>query len=141
MRPIPVYKVSQKVGTNPVARAIAKKRFQQSITDMRIQIFVLDEGEDCLSDLATIYVIVNAVMFALIATHREDSLECRKLRSAWGVLDRGMRSDCGWSKSDTVTLDNALEIAGAEWAKFPAHIASLAASMAAAGKSALDVLP
>jgi hypothetical protein len=140
MRNTSIYKVSKNTGMNPVERAIAKQKFNASITNMRIALFMLDEGEECLSDFASIQVIVNALMFAMVATGKDDSPEYRKLRSAWRITYDGIKLARPWVKSYAVTLDNALEIASTEWAKVPPKIASDCVQLSLAGKSALDAI-
>lgn len=135
---LPAFKVKKHTGLNPVARAVAKNNLRKAILDMRIQLFMLDEGESCASELATVSFIVDVLMLAMLAQERTDCPEFRKLRSAWGVLDAGMKGGSVWRRSHVVTLDNALEIAGEELARLPAQLVSECINMAYAGKSAME---
>jgi hypothetical protein len=117
-----IFKVKKNTGLNPVARAIAKQRLMGSVMDYRISVFMLDEGDPCYSDAATLDVMVTTMLLAM--EDRKDSVECRKLLAAHSVLKALFARDCIWHKADAVTLDNALQIIVTEFPKLPAKAAN-----------------
>ena len=118
----PIYKVKKNTGLNPVARAIAKQRMLSSVMDYRISVFMLDEGDPCYSDAATLEVMVTTMLLAMV--DRRDSVEFRKLQAAQSVLNALFARNCVWHKADAVTLDNALQIIVTEFPKLPAKAAN-----------------
>ena len=60
-----VTKVNRNTGMNPIARAIAKQKLKESITSHRISIFLLDDGENAVSEMVATYLPVYAMMTCL----------------------------------------------------------------------------
>jgi hypothetical protein len=121
MKPI-IRKVTKNAGMNPVARAVARQRLISTITEYRISIYLMEDGESCLPDAATLYSVVAVMLYAMV--NRRDTVAYRKLQSAQVVLDALFERDCVWHKADTVTLDNALQIIQDEFPKLPAKEAN-----------------
>jgi 5-deoxy-D-glucuronate isomerase len=101
---------------------------------MRINLFQLDQGEDARADVATVDVIVVAVLVAMRAEH--ESADFRKLLAAKSVIEQFFARGGAWRKEDTITLDNALGIALDRWPKFTPVQANIAIKIAMGEKHA-----
>lgn len=119
-----LHKVSRNTGMNPVARAVAKQKLLGAITDMRINIFMLEHGTVCTSDAATMDIIITAVLVAL--REEPQSTDFRMMLSAKHVIEQCFARGCIWHSADTVTLDNALTIALKRWPNFSPYQANTA---------------
>ena len=104
---------------NPIARAIAKQKLKESITSHRISIFLLDDGENAVSEMVATYLPVYAMMTCLEELKQTDSVEYRKLKSAGNILLRCSESGFKWKREYTITIDNALEICQEQWTRIP----------------------
>lgn len=114
-----VTKVNRNTGMNPIARAIAKQKLKESITNHRISIFLLDDGEDASSEMVATSLPVYAMMTCLEELKQTDSVEYRKLKSAGNILLRCSESGFKWKREYTITIDNALEICQEQWTRIP----------------------
>jgi hypothetical protein len=113
-----VTKVTRNAAMHPVARAIAKQKLKSKITDQRIKLFMLKDGDDVLSDALEMNLVIHAILLCLGTTEPE-SPEYRKLRSAAKVLLEIAETKFKWRTSHAVTLDNALDICETKWHKIP----------------------
>ena len=120
----PIVKVSRNTGMNLVARAIAKQRLLSSIVNYRISIYLLEEGESCASDTATMLAMVSSMLYCMKVQQRTAAVEFRKLKAAKQVLDELCDRGHVWRKLDTVTLDNALQIILDEFPKVAPKLAA-----------------
>ena len=112
----------QKIARNFVARAVAAQQLKKRMIDQRIQLFVLDEGDDAKAHLMPIADAVFIMAYALEMIGQKDSLEHRKLRSAMNVLVDCSERQFKWQKIDTVTIDNAIDICVNQWTKVPSEV-------------------
>lgn len=114
-----IVRVDKNDALNPVARAIASRNLRQAVLDMRIAVFLLDDGADSRSHVLAMSTPVYAVLNTLAAIGETESPDYRMLRSGAKVLleisERGFR----WRRLDAVTVDNALEICERRWLGLP----------------------
>lgn len=111
-----VKRVPKNVVYNPVARAVAKQKVKQAMTDHRISIFMLDDGADCYSEMFTSSKAIFIIGHCLEEMGKTDSPEFRKVRSALNICIECSK-DWKWKKEWAITIDNALQICQDEWGK------------------------
>lgn len=111
-----VTKVTKNVVYNPVARAVAKAKVQKAMTDHRISIFMLDDGEDCYSEMFTSAKAIFIIGHCLEEQNQMDSPEYRKIKSAMNICVECSK-DWKWKKEWAITIDNALQISQDQWSK------------------------
>jgi hypothetical protein len=109
----------QKIARNPVAKAIAAQQLKKRMVDQRIQLFMLDDGEDATAQIMPISDAVFIMAYAFELINKEQSIEHRKLRSAMLVLVACSERKFIWHKADAITIDNAIDICVKEWTKIP----------------------
>ena len=109
----------QKIARNPVAKAIAAQQLKKRMVDQRIQLLMLDEGEDARAQIMPISDAVFIMAYAFELMGKEQSIEHRKLRSAMLVLVACSERKFIWHKADAITIDNAIDICVKEWTKVP----------------------
>lgn len=107
------------VARNPVARAIAKQKLKQNMLDMRIHLFMMDEGTPCQSEILTMSDAVFVMAYSYELMGKKDSVECRKLRSAMNVLRECSETGFKWNPDWAITIDNAIDICAENWTKIP----------------------
>lgn len=110
------------IARNPVARAIAKQQLKQSMLDMRIHLFMMDDGESCQSEILTISDAIFVMACCYEFMDQEDSVEFRKLRSAMKVLQECSEKQFKWNRDWAITIDNAIDICSENWTKIPSTI-------------------
>lgn len=111
-----VKKVKKNVVYNPVARAVAKAKVKQAMTDHRISLLMLDDGEDCFSEMFTSGKAIFIIGHCLEEMGLTDSPDFRKIRSAMNICVE-CSNDWKWKKDWAITIDNALQIAQDQWSK------------------------
>lgn len=111
-----VKKVKKNVVYNPVARAVAKAKVKQAMTDHRISLLMLDDGEDCFSEMFTSGKAIFIIGHCLEEMGLTDSPDFRKIRSAMNICVE-CSNDWKWKKEWAITIDNALQIAQDQWSK------------------------
>lgn len=109
----------QKIARNPVAKAIAAQQLKKRMVDQRIQLLMLDEGQDARAQIMPISDADFIMAYAFELTGKEKSIEHRKLRSAMLVLIACSERKFIWHKADAITIDNAIDICVTEWTKVP----------------------
>ena len=111
-----VSKVTKNVVYNPVARAVAKAKVKQAMTDHRISIFLLDDGDDCYSEMFTSAKAIFIIGHCLEEMNLTDTPDYRKIKSALNIC-----VECSekwkWKKEWAITIDNALQISQDQWSK------------------------
>ncbi len=111
-----VSKVTKNVVYNPVARAVAKAKVKQAMTDHRISIFLLDDGDDCYSEMFTSAKAIFIIGHCLEEMGLTDTPDYRKIKSALNIC-----VECSekwkWRKEWAITIDNALQISQDQWSK------------------------
>jgi len=112
----------QNIARNFVARAVATQQLKKRMIDQRIQLFVMDEGDDARAQIMPIADAVFVMAYALEMTDQGESVEHRQLRSAMLVLTECSERQFKWRKIDTITIDNAIDICVNKWTKVPAQI-------------------
>lgn len=110
---------SQHVARNPVARAIAREELRRAMLDMRINLMMMDDGEDCHEAIMTISDGIFVVAAAYEMLGHQDTVEFRKLRSAMGILTHCSETGFRWKREWAITVDNAIDICSANWTKIP----------------------
>lgn len=109
----------QKVARNPVARAVAASNLKKRMLDQRIELFMMDEGQDARSQVLPIADCVFVLAAAYEMMRWEDKVDYRKLRSAMIILTECSERKFKWRTADTVTIDNAITICVDNWRKVP----------------------
>lgn len=110
------------VARNPVARAIAAQQLKKRMVDHRIQLLLLDEGDNASAHILPISDSIFIMAYALELIGQEDSIEHRKLRSAMLVLVACSERKFKWQRVDAITIDNAIDICVNNWTKVPSPI-------------------
>lgn len=100
----------KKKNLNPVALAYMKQKLKSAITTHRVSIFLLNEDENCNSNLTATSLPVFVMIYCLEKLGLEDSVDYRKLKSAVNVLLECSANEFKWKKRYAITIDNALEI-------------------------------
>jgi len=108
------------VARNPVARAIAAQQLKKRMVDQRIQLLMLDEGEDARAYILPISDAIFVMAYALELVNGMESTDYRKLKSAMLVLVVCSERKFSWRKADAITIDNAIQITVDRWIKIPA---------------------
>jgi len=111
-----VKRVPKNVVYNPVARAVAKQKVKEAMTDHRISLLILDEGENCQSEMFTSSKAIFIIAYCLEEMGKTDSPEFRKIKSALNICVECSK-DWKWKKEWAITIDNALQICQDEWGK------------------------
>lgn len=109
------------VARNPVARAIAAQQLRKRMLDQRIQLLMLDDGEDAQSYILPISDAVFVMAYALELVGEMASTDYRKLKSAMLVLVECSERKFIWRKADAITIDNAIQITVEKWIKIPTN--------------------
>lgn len=107
------------VARNPVARAFAKQKLKQDMLNMRIRFLLMEEGEQCQSEVLVISDAIFVMACCYEFMKREDSVEFRKLKSAMRVLEECSETKFKWRTEWAVTIDNAIDICSENWTKIP----------------------
>lgn len=87
-----------------------KQKLKSAITTHRVSIFLLNEDENCNSNLTATSLPVFVMIYCLEKLGLEDSVDYRKLKSAVNVLLECSANEFKWKKRYAITIDNALEI-------------------------------
>lgn len=112
----------QHVARNPVARAIAREQLRVAMLDMRINLMMMEDGEDCKEAILTISDSIHVIAACYEIMDKNDSVEARMLRSAMKVMRECAEAGFIWSKAYAITLDNAIHICSENWTKIPSAI-------------------
>lgn len=100
-----IRKTSRKIGRNPVARAVALQKLEETARTYRIALYLTQDGANLAEDVPLMLVVARAM---LIGLGDERSSDVGKLKSAVKLLEE-LRTR-PYSKDDTVTLDNMFAI-------------------------------
>jgi hypothetical protein len=94
---------------NPVAKALARARLQQTTTDVKIQLYLLEEGAPCADTCEIVGRILSVVADATAATKGfgPAAPEVRKLRGAASACAQMAESDA-FQRINLVSIDGAL---------------------------------
>lgn len=117
-----IKKVSKKVGSNPVARAVAVQGMRQMTVVVRTRLYLMDEGEDCRDMMVLLTLPANALALAFERLKETDSPDARKLKAGMKLLLEISERQFAWRKDDTVTIDNIMEILERRWPKMPPRL-------------------
>jgi len=91
------------------------------MVDQRIQLLMLDEGEDARSNILPISDAVFVMAYALELVDQKESTDYRKLKSAMNVLVKCSERKFAWQRADAITIDNAIQITVDKWIKIPTN--------------------
>lgn len=112
MTTLSIAKVKKQTAMNPIARAVARENLRKCVLDQKIQLYFLDDGEECRDTLGPIFLLMTA--FALAASRDKnvgsDVREVRILKGAISACDQMMGSD-SYLQANTTSLDVALDCA------------------------------
>jgi hypothetical protein len=105
-------KVNRNVGMNPIARAVARENLRKAVTDQKIQLYLIQEGEPCRDNLGLMLAVFTAFVTAAERdkTVGADVREVRILKGAISACDQ-MIADNSYRQANTTTLDVALDCA------------------------------
>lgn len=113
--------VRKTVATNPVARAVAKKRIQAAINDMLIECYGYTDGTQ---DLGAYVTVRQCVMVATYCATKmmlgDDVIE--SMSKALQVCDAGIERGGLWIAADCAAIDCGLGLAGEIVSAAPAQI-------------------
>jgi hypothetical protein len=109
----------QKIARNPIAKVFAAQQLKKRMVDQRIQLFMLEEGQDARDQILPISDSVFIVAYAYEMMEQKDTVNYRKLRSAMQVLTDCAERGFTWRINDTITIDNAIGICVDNWTKIP----------------------
>jgi hypothetical protein len=113
---------TEKIARNPIARAIAADKLKKAMLNQRIELFMMEEGQDARAQVIPIAnsIFVLAAAYDMMEWH--DKVEYRKIRSAMNVLTECSERKFKWRTIDTVTIDNAISICVDNWRKIPPSV-------------------
>jgi hypothetical protein len=111
-----VHKVSKNAVYNPVARAVAKAKVKEAMTDHRISLLMLDEGQDCHDEMFASAKAIFIIGHCLEQLGLTESPEYRKIKSALNICVE-CSENWKWKKEWAITIDNALQISQDQWSK------------------------
>lgn len=105
-------KVRKNVGTNPVARAMARAQLRQAILDQKIQLYLLEEGAPC---AVICYMIAQMLSVMIEAAELDKSVgtdnpEVRVMRGAVSACEQMIEKD-KFARLNIVALEQGLEAA------------------------------
>lgn len=97
---------------NPVARAVARDKLNRAILDQKIELYLLQDGAECIGVCTPIALIFTALVNAAVEDPNvdNDSYEVRILRGAISACDQ-MIANNSYRQVNTTTLDVALDCA------------------------------
>lgn len=97
---------------NPVARAIARAKLKQALTDQKIQLYLLEDGAACASECFMIAQMLSALVEAaeLDKSVGTDNPEVRVMRGAISACEQMMQLD-KFSRLNIVALERGLDAA------------------------------
>ena len=111
-----------KLYRNPVFRAITKQKLKQVMLDMRIHLLMLDEGQDCSSEIHAISDSIHVIFGCFEIMDKKDSREFRMLLSALNIMRECSETGFKWKKSWAITMDNAINICSEHWNTIPPSV-------------------
>lgn len=111
-----VSKVTKNAVYNPVARAVAKAKVKEAMTDHRISLLMMDEGQNCHDEMFTSAKAIFIIGHCLEEMGLTESPEYRKIKSAMNICVECSK-DWTWKKEWAITIDNALQITQDQWGK------------------------
>lgn len=96
--------------SSPVAKAVARARLDKATTDIKIQLYLLQDGEPCAAKLVIVGRILRVVADAAALDRRygPESPDVRKLRGAVSACDQMVESDA-FQRLNLVSIDQALD--------------------------------
>jgi hypothetical protein len=100
--------VDEHVGRHPVARAIAKKRLEQSVRDLQISVRLMDDGEDASSEVWAGMQVLSICLFALSKVGEPDRPEISVMRGAESALVQCQKRGYKWRKADATAVDQGI---------------------------------
>lgn len=100
-------KVSPLVAMNPVARALARQRLQKSMVDIKIKLYMTDDGEQIQSVVQEISRLIVVTMLACKIDRVKDHIQLmdEALKALCTIAENQFR----WDKSVSELVDNALD--------------------------------
>ena len=100
-------RVSRQVAMNPIARAVAKQKLLKSMVDVKIKLYMTEEGEAIQHILQEISRLVVVTLLACKIDEVDEHLE---------VMDQALRKLCEmsetgfkWRKDDSSIVDDAMD--------------------------------
>lgn len=96
--------------SSPVAKAVARARLQKATTEIKIQLYLLQDGEPCAGTLTIVERILRVVADAAALDKRygPESLDVRKLRGAASACNQMVQADA-FQRINLSSIDHALD--------------------------------
>lgn len=118
--------VDEHVARNPIARAIARRRFQQAMLDFQIRLLELDDGEHVPLDCQAAAKTLAVAMAVLELQGRADTPDARVIAGGMGSLTDMATTGWLWRTRHATAVDQALQRAETAYREAPARIVQLA---------------
>lgn len=105
-------KVKKQVGLNPIAQLMARENMRKAILDQKIQLYMREEGAECVDFCVPIWMTFRALVGAANADPEVgvDNYEVKILRGAISALDQ-MITDNIYRRVNIISLEKALDCA------------------------------
>lgn len=105
-------RTNKNMGTNPIARAIARKILQQALVDQKIQLYLLQDGDPCAGMCFMIGQMLSVLVeaAALDKTIDPDDPDVRVMRGAISACEQMIETD-KFLRINIVALEKGLDAA------------------------------
>ena len=101
------HKVRREVAMNPVARAIARQKLQKSMLDVKIKLYMTDEGEQIQS---VVQEVSRLIVVTMIACRTDEVVEHMDIMNdALVKLCEISENQFRWRKDDAWIIDDAMD--------------------------------
>lgn len=106
--------VNRNVGMNPVARAVARAKLNESILDAKLKLYLMSKGDPCADFLMGVGQILGVVGYAceLDPKQGRDVPALRVLRGGLSACQQLVDTD-KWDPLQTVAIEAAIDAAAA----------------------------
>lgn len=103
-------KVTRNAGKNPVARAVARKHLESTLTTYKLRIYTLAEGEPCEDMCESVGMVLAIIGYGAALAGLGDSPPNRVLRGGLSACQQMLLTG-KWTRLNTVALDHAIDAA------------------------------
>lgn len=105
-------KVSRSVGTNPIARAVARAQLRRALLDQKIELYLLEDGAPCAGVCIMIAQMLSAIIEAAEIDKKvgTDNVEVRVMRGAISACEQMLVAD-KFARINVVALEKGLDAA------------------------------
>ena len=105
-------RVKKQVGMNPIAQLVARENMRKAIIDQKIQLYMRDEGAECVDFCVPMWMTFRALVGAAGADPKVgvDTYEVKIIRGAVSALEQ-MITDNIYRRVNIISLEKALDCA------------------------------